>query len=138
MIYDTNNELDRNRLFSHLDNLLSKKCMVELKEKKKARTISQNAYLHVCISLFAIESGNHLEDMKYILKKACPFMHTFDGDNIKTRKTRDMNTQEIADFIEWIRNFFSMQGYGYMPTADEYKQNQFSIDKEIEKNKHFL
>lgn len=137
MIYDTNHELHRNRFFTHLDALLSKKCIIELKEKKKARTISQNAYLHVCITLFAIETGNHLEDMKYLLKKSCPFMHRFDGENFKTKRTRDLDTKQMTDFIEWIRTFASMQGC-YIPTAEEYKLNSFAIDSEINKFKEYL
>ena len=100
MIYDTSQELEVNKLLSRLDALLSKKCIIELKEKKKARTVSQNSYLHVCITLFAIESGDNLEDAKQLLKRACHFMHTFDGDKIKTKLTRDLNKQELTDFID--------------------------------------
>jgi len=137
MIYDTNIELERNRLFSRLEQLLSKKCIVELSEKKKTRTLSQNSYLHVCISILAVETGNNLEDMKQELKRACHFMHTFDGNKFKTRLTRNLDTKELTDFIEWIRNYAGMQGY-YIPTAEEYKSNQFEIDKEIARHKEFL
>lgn len=137
MIYDTSQELQVNKLLSRLDALLSKKCIIELTEKKNNRTVSQNSYLHVCITLFAIETGFNLEDAKQLLKRACHFMHTFDGDKIKTKLTRDLNTQELTDFIEWIRTFSAMQG-NYIPTADEYKLNKFAIDSEIEKFKEYL
>ena len=68
MIYDTSKELEVNKLLSRLDALLSKKCVIELTEKKKTRTLSQNSYLHVCITLFAIETGNNIDDMKHELK----------------------------------------------------------------------
>ena len=64
-------------------------------------------------------------------------MHTFDGDNIKTKRTRDLDTKQMTDFIEWIRTFASMQGC-YIPTADEYRQNKWAIDSEIEKFKEYL
>lgn len=137
MIYDTSQELEVNKLLSRLDALLSKKCIIELKEKKKSRTVSQNSYLHVCIALFAIETGDNLDDAKQLLKRACHFMHTFDGDKIKTKLTRDLNTKQMTDFIEWIRTFASMQGC-YIPTADEYKLNKYAIDIEIEKFKEYL
>jgi hypothetical protein len=137
MIYDTSNELEVNKLLSRLDALLSKKCIIELTEKKKTRTLSQNSYLHVCITLFAIESGNHLDDAKQLLKRACHFMHTFDGENTKTKRTRDLDTKQMTEFIEWIRRFASMQGC-YIPTPDEYIQNKFAIDSEIEKFKEYL
>jgi hypothetical protein len=137
MIYDTSKELEVNKLLSRLDALLSKKCIIELKEKKKSRTLSQNAYLHVCITLFAIESGDNLEDAKQLLKRACHFMHTFDGDKIKTKQTSKLDTKQMTDFIEWIRTFSAMQG-NYIPTADEYIQNKFAIDSEINKFKEYL
>ena len=137
MKYDLQNELDRNRLFSRLDALLKKECIIELKEVKKSRTLSQNAYLHVCISLFAIEFGYDLENAKHILKCACPFMHEFKDEIKIVKQTRKLNTKELTDFIEYIRTFSAMQGC-YIPTPDEYIQNRISIDNEIEKNKEFL
>jgi hypothetical protein len=137
MIYDTSKELEVNKLLSRLDALLSKKCIIELTEKKKTRTLSQNSYLHVCIALFAIETGNNLDDMKHELKRSCHFMHTFDGEKFKTVRTRDLDTKGLTDFIDWIRNYASMQGC-YIPTPDEYIQNKFAIDSEIEKFKEYL
>ena len=137
MIYDTSQELEVNKLLSRLDALLSKKCIIELTEKKNNRTVSQNSYLHVCITLFAIESGDNLEDAKQLLKRACHFMHTFDGDKIKTKQTSKLDTKQMTNFIEWIRTFSAMQG-NYIPTADEYIQNKFAIDSEIEKFKEYL
>jgi hypothetical protein len=40
MIYDTSKEIEINKLLSRLDALLSKKCIIELTEKKKTRTLS--------------------------------------------------------------------------------------------------
>jgi hypothetical protein len=64
-------------------------------------------------------------------------MHTFDGENTKTKRTRDLDTKQMTEFIEWIRTFASMQGC-YIPTPDEYIQNKFAIDSEIEKFKEYL
>jgi hypothetical protein len=137
MIYDLNNELDRNKLFSRLDALLKKSSIIELKEVKKIRTLSQNAYLHVCITLFAIEFGYDLENAKHILKSACPFMHEF-RDEIKiVKQTRKLNTKELTDFIEWIREFSAMQGC-YIPTPNEYITNKIQIDNSINSVKNFL
>jgi hypothetical protein len=137
MTFDTSKEIDRNKLFSRLDALLNKNSIIELKEVKKKRTLSQNAYLHVCITLFAIDYGCDLENAKYLLKSTCPFMHEWKDDFKIVKQTRNMNTQELTEFIEWIRTFSSMQGC-YIPTPEEYIQNQFEIDKEIKKHKEFL
>lgn len=137
MKYDLKNEFDRNKFYSRLDALLNKECIIELKEVKNCRTLSQNAYLHVCISLFAIEFGYDLENAKHILKSACSFMHEFKEDIKIVKQTRKLNTKELTDFIEYIRTFSSMQGC-YIPTPDEYLQNKIVIDNEILKNKEFL
>jgi hypothetical protein len=137
MILDTSKEIDRNKLFSRLDALLKKNSIIELKEIKKKRTLSQNAYLHVCITLFAIEFGYDLENAKYLLKSACPFMHEWRDDFKVVKQTRKMDTKQLTEFIEWLRNFSSMQGC-YIPTPEEYYLNQFEIDKEISKHKEYL
>ena len=138
MKYELNNETDRNRFFSRLDELLSRKCTVELKEVKKSRTLSQNAYLHVCITLFAIEFGYHMEDAKHLLKRNCTFMHTYDDNDIlRTKRTRDLDTKQMTDFIDYIRTYAGMQGC-YIPTPEEYIENRIHIDNEINRNKEYL
>ena len=137
MIYDTTKEMDRNKLFSRLDELLKRQCTIELKEIKKKRTLSQNAYLHVCITLFAIEFGYDLENAKYLLKSVCPFMHEWKEDFKVVKQTRKMDTKQLTDFIDWIRTYSSMQGC-YIPTSEEYLMNRFEIDKEISKHKEYL
>lgn len=139
MKYDLSNEFERNKFFARLDLLTKKGAKVEFSELKQSRSLSQNAYLHVCISLIAIENGNHLEDEKHNLKCICPFMHEYDGKGIlKTKKTSKLNTLEFAKFIEWIRNFASMELGIYIPSPDEYLQNKYAIDKEIESHKEYL
>ena len=48
--------------------------VVELKKIHPKRSINQNSYLHVCISIFAIETGYTLDEMKEVLKRKCSFM----------------------------------------------------------------
>ena len=48
--------------------------IVEVKKCLKKRTSLQNAYLHVLITLFAIETGYTLNEMKVYLKRGCAFM----------------------------------------------------------------
>ena len=137
MIFDTTKQIDRNRLFSRLDALLNNGCTVELKEVKKRRTIAQNAYLHVCITLFAIDYGCDIENAKYILKANCPFMHEWKDDTKIVKQTRKLDTKQLTDFIDWVRTFAGMHGC-YIPTPDEYIQNQFDIDREINRHKEYL
>lgn len=46
MIYDLNNILDKERFKRRSNDLYKKKAVVELTEKKRKRTLSQNSYLH--------------------------------------------------------------------------------------------
>jgi hypothetical protein len=138
MIYDTSNELEVNKLLSRLDALLSKKCIIELTEKKKTRTLSQNAYLHVCITLFAIAYGTTIFGAKVFLKEQCGFMVVLKKGKKDYRSTAELNTLEMTKFIEWIRNYSSIELGNYIPTPDEYIQNKFAIDSEIEKFKEYL
>lgn len=138
MIYDTSQELQVNKLLSRLDALLSKKCIIELTEKKNNRTISQNSYLHVCISLFAMTYGTSLFGAKVFLKEQCGFMTVLKKGKKDYRSTTDLDTLEMTKFIDWIRNYSAIELGLYIPTADEYKLNKFAIDSEIEKFKEYL
>ncbi len=110
---------------------------VELKIVRETRTLKQNAYLHVCITLFAIEFGYTIEESKTHLKRNCHFMRYDKNGETYLKRTRDMNTEELTKFIEWLRNYSSEQGC-IIPSAEEYKENQFNIDREISKFKEYL
>lgn len=63
MTYNLSIELHRNQFILKARKLLEKGAAVELKEKT-ARSLSQNAYLHLLIGAVAMETGNTLEDTK--------------------------------------------------------------------------
>ena len=116
---------------------MSNKCIIELKEKKKPRTLSRNAYLHVCITLFAIAFGYDLENAKYLLKSMCPFMHYYKDGVLLVYSTSKQDTKEQTDFIEWIRTKSAKEGH-YIASPQEYLDNKYAIDSEIEKFKEYL
>lgn len=139
MKYDLSNEFERNKFFTKLDLLTKKGSKVEFSEIRPTRSISQNAYLHVCISLIAIENGNHIEDEKHNLKCICPFMHEYDGKGVlKTKKTSKLDSKQLTEFIDWIRNFASIELGIYIPSSEEYLTNKFAIDNQIESHKQYL
>lgn len=53
------------------------------------------------------------------------------------KQTSKMDSDELAEFIEWIRNHCSIEGL-YIPTSEEYLESQTYIDKEIYLNKKYL
>jgi len=137
MLLDLSNEYDVKKAESYLNKLIQSKSKAELKKKSVSRSISINAYLHVCITLFALEFGYTLEEAKTLLKRLCGFM-VYEKNGTKfLKKTSKLDNTECSKFVEWIRNYSSSQGC-YIPDAEEYKTNKFNIDKQINNNKQFL
>ena len=131
-------EQDRQDFIQRLLDLdLAKTWIAEFRQKRKLRTLSQNAYLHVCISLYAVHFGLTLAEAKYDLKFLCDFM-AYEKNNKKYyRETSKMNTADLTSFIEWIRNYAGMNGC-YIPDAETYKLERDYFDKQIENCKEFL
>jgi len=137
MKYDLSNNSDLNAFNFKIKYLIDKQSKVSLTSVKMSRSIKHNAYLHVCITLFAIEFGYTLNEAKTLLKRSCDFM-LYEKNDIKfLKQTSKMDSKELADFIDWIRNYAGEQGL-YIPTAEEYLDNKFNIDREIANNKTFL
>ena len=137
MKYDLSNHLDKNMADVYYEKLKSVGSKIELKKIGMKRSLSINSYLHVCITLFAIEFGYTLSEAKTLLKRECDFM-TYEKNGIKFLvETSKQNNDECSLFVNWIRNYSSEQGL-YIPDAEEYKENRFNIDREIDKHKTYL
>ena len=63
MLYDLSSELQRESFLVRVEQLLTKRCVVELTEKT-FRTRNQNSYLHLLLGVVAMETGNTLADVK--------------------------------------------------------------------------
>lgn len=137
MKFILSNEYDKKRAEVYFNKLIDAQSNIELKKFSKGRSVSQNAYLHVCITLYAIEFGSTLNEAKTDLKRMCEFMRYEKNGNHYLKETSKMDSKELTDFIEWIRNHSANQGC-YIPTSEEYIQNKFFIDKDIESYQHFL
>lgn len=137
MIYNLSNIVEQTDVKFKLKEYISKGYTIELKRKIKRRSIPLNSFLHVCISIFAIEFGYTLEEAKTLLKRECSFM-IYEKNGIKfLKKTSKLDNLECSMFVEFIRNYASKNGL-YIPDADEYKNKQLEIDKEISKHKEYL
>lgn len=137
MKYDLSNDLELKNAEFYFSKLVQQRCKIDLSKIVSNRSISLNSYLHVCISLFAIEFGLTLEEAKTLLKRKCSFM-VYEKKGIRfLKKTSQLNNKECSDFVEFIRNFASKHNL-YIPDALEYKENKFNIDKEISKHKQYL
>lgn len=137
MKYDLSNDVDRIKAQVRLNKLKADGSVIELKKLNPARSLAQNAYIHVLFSLFSIEFGYTLEESKTLLKRACPWMQ-YEKDGQKfLRHTSKMQTDELSAFTEWVRNYSAQKGL-YLMTPEEYQQNQASIDNLIHSHREYL
>ena len=137
MILDLSEEHDKQAYKDYCNKLLNKSAKVEIKEIKNKRTLSQNAYLHVIITLYAIEIGFTIEEAKTNLKRQCNFMTYIKNDMPYLKRTRDLDTKQLTEFIDWIRNYAGQIGI-YLPSPEGYLISKYQIDKEIDRHKEFL
>ena len=137
MKFDLSNNFDLKKFETRIETLVKNKKKVELKEIRQSRSLSQNAYLHVCLSMFGIEFGLSIDEVKQMLKTECQFMNYEKNGTTFLKSTAMLNTKELTEFIEWIRTFSSQHGL-YIPTSEEYIMNRFEIDKSIDQHSSFL
>lgn len=137
MKLDLSKPYDKNKAENRFKVLLDEGAKIELTKIRHKRTCKQNAYLHVCIDLIALELGYTSDQMKVILKQECKFMQYEKNGYVFLRRTRDMDTKELGEFIDWIVNFAGVQGI-IIPSSEDYIKYRFEIDKEIELNKMHL
>jgi hypothetical protein len=137
MIYNTSKEDEAKNALIKLELLISRGVIVEVKEKKKVRSISQNSYLHVIITICAIEYGCSLDEMKQLLKY-WKRLYKVKGKAIIYDQTSKMNSEELTGFIEWIRTRVAQMLDIYIPTSEEYIQDQHNINMHIKKFEQYL
>ena len=137
MKFDLENSLEVQKAKTRFDYLVSQKAKIDLLKINPKRSTNQNSYLHVCITLFGIHVGLTIEEAKTHLKRSCGFM-VYDKNGEKFLKmTSKMDSLELTEFIGWIRNYASDNGL-YIPNSEEYYDNKFYFDREIESNKEYL
>lgn len=133
MKLDLSNDIDKKRAEIYFKKLQQKEAKIDLKEVKPRRSISQNSYLHVCFSIMALETGYNLEEIKVLLKRTYGEGMIYKKNGHKfLRSTADLNKEEITYFIDWLRDFSQKEFDCYIPTSQEYLENQFMIDKQYE------
>jgi phage terminase large subunit GpA-like protein len=137
MKYDLSNSEDREQALSYLKKLAYNEKKIELKEIKKKRSLSHNAYFHVVITLYSIAYGCTLYEAKTDLKRAYGLYYERNG-NKYLMSSADLDSKVMSAFIDYIRTKASKDLNTYIPTSEEYLIDQYNIDKEINRNKEYL
>jgi|SRR5690606_31698207 len=147
-IYIATNELDIHRARSRLEYLIEKGKTFEIIEKKPKRSLSQNNYLHLILSFFALEYGETLEYVKQEIFKKQVNREIFKTEyiNPKTgevreawRSTSSLDTKEMTLAIDRFRNFSSKEAGIYLPAPEDMVYLN-EIEREIKKynNQNYL
>lgn len=136
MKYNLKEQFDTKKAKTYLDKLIEKGSKIELKEIRPSRSLSQNSYLHVCLSLYGIEFGYTLNEAKTDLKRMYGLVYEKGGKKY-LRSTADLDSKELTEFIEYIRDVAAKNNC-YIPSSEEYLLNKFTTDREIERNKNYL
>jgi hypothetical protein len=144
MKLDLSNPFDKKKFKTYSNKLYDQGAKVEIKKINPARSLNQNSYLHVCLSLYAINFGEHLEDVKkkvykILCNRALFIEHIQINEEtfLNIKSSAKLTTDEMTLSIERFRNFASQNGC-YIPTPEEYMAKKFEIDKEIESFKEYL
>lgn len=103
---------------AHVDALEGKPVDVSIRLHRPQRSLSQNAYLHgVVIPLLAEHCGYEPEEMKDALKLKFLRIHN-DTDLPTVRRTRDLTTAEMAEFVRQCQHLAAELGV-YIPDPGE-------------------
>lgn len=93
------------------------KVTVEIKSRRKPRSLPQNAYLHLILQMIADETGNSLEAVKSTVKAMYAKKPLLDKDGEQiydkatgevvsyVQDTRDMSTTDMMLFTDNVRMF---------------------------------
>lgn len=137
MLYDLSKENEQRNAEFYFAKLIRENAIIELSKVIPKRSITINKYLHVCIQIFALEFGYTLDEAKTLLKRKCNFMVYDKKGALFLKRTRDLDNKECSEFIEFIRNYAALHDL-YIPDAEEYKTNKYTIDREISRKKQYL
>lgn len=137
MIYDLTNDIDLQRAKARLNYLYSQGKKVEIKEKKRKRTLKQNSYLHVLLAYFAAEVGHTIEESKQIFKTVNSELLIYEKEGVKYyRSTSELDTGELTNCIEKFKMYAGEHGI-ILPDADDNNHLDYA-ENMIEKNSQFL
>lgn len=144
MIYNAQNGIEVNRAMEKIKYFIAKEQTFELKAKRERRTISQNSYLHLLFSWFALETGYTTDEVKQDIFKKIVNPNTFYegefGSIIKIerwRSTASLNTEEMTLCIDRFRDYASKEAGIYLPEPTDLVMIR-QLEIEVTNNQQYL
>lgn len=125
MLYNLNDEYSRQKFAARVRYLWDKRPLVELTDASR-RSGQQNRYLHVCLGIIAVETGNSLEVVKQQIYKetVCPDIYvTIKDDPILgqvkiVKSSAKISREQMSESIDRLRKFAADHGI-YIPSPDD-------------------
>lgn len=133
MIYDCSKWNHRENAIKRFNELIEEKKKFELKVLHPKRSIPQNSYLHALFSIYGLNFGLTLEEVKEDIKRDLNYVYEKNG-RIYLKHTSEDTTKGITEFIEKFRNLSSTRGL-YLPAPNELTDDQLN---EIANNQEYL
>lgn len=125
------------KAFAQLKKLHSKKTVVDIKEVKPGRSLSQNAYLHLLIGYFGLHFGYTLEEAKAIYKEANADIYRYEKKGRTFwRSSAGLDKEEMAKSIDRFMQVSAKHGCPLPPATD--KGWLLEIENEIERSRYYL
>lgn len=146
MVYDLNTDIDRIRYEKRVKSLLDRRAVVELSERKPRRTTPQNAYLHLLLGEFAMQTGNTLEWTKaeyfkrhcnaelFVIRKHDELTHR---EVEVLRSSRDLDTGEMTTAIDRFKHWAAAECGIDLPDAEDREWLGY-IEREMQHNREWL
>lgn len=122
MIYNLAKKEDIQDFKDYSKRLIDEGKKVELTQKRNKRSLSQNNYLHLILSWFAVETGYTLEEVKQDVFKryVCRELFITEKNGILIcRSTSSLDTKELSQAVDTFRNWSSSEMNIYLPSANE-------------------
>lgn len=94
---------------------------VELVEKKRKRTFSQNNYFYLIISYYGMQLGYTVDEVKEDIKnRICPDVFVYEKKGrTYTRSSADVNTKEMTIVIDRFKEYSITNAGLKLPDANE-------------------
>lgn len=146
--YNLKDSIDVDRANRRLQQLIKKGSLIELKECSK-RSLSQNNYLHLILSYFALELGYTLNYVKLRIFKLTWNKDIFvvEKTSDKTgelftdiRSTADLNKEEMARAIDTFIEKAALEANIRLPQPSDlmYDDEILKISLEVSRNEKYL
>lgn len=144
MIYNLNLDYDRERFKTRSLFLLEKRRVVELTEKT-VRTLPQNSYLHMILTVFALEYGEGVEYVKqnifkrhvnpdiFLIKKHDKLL----GEIEVLKSSADVSKEDMSTSIERFKNFSAKEVGVKLPDAFSFEE-RVELMRQMEIHKNYL